>query len=83
VNAHIHKCTVSTQVGYRTVHSDVARHRHDVGVIFIPTVTGEELRPGAKEGIQPMVHAMSSQTSGTNVPLSPTNFVVKIVYPPP
>lgn len=74
---------VQTAPKSATVYSDVARHRHDVGVIPIPTVTGEELSPRAKEVIRLMMHAMSSQTSGTSVPLAPTNFVVNIVYLPP
>lgn len=36
-----------------TVYSDVVGRQHDVGVIPIPTVTGEELKPRAKECIQP------------------------------
>lgn len=66
-----------------TVYSSVAGHRHDVGVIPIPTVTGEGLRPRARECIQPLIHAMSSQTNGTNDLLPPTDFVVNIVYLPP
>ena len=69
-----------------TVYPNVARHRHDAGVISIPTVTAEKLRPRAKEGIQPRILAIWSQKKkggGNDCPPDCANFVAKIVYPPP
>ena len=66
------------------MYSNVARHRHDVGVVSIPTVTDEEFKAEGQGGHPTQVaHHLEREKVGTTVPLDRANFVVNIVYPPP